>query len=158
MLNTFYACTIHESTIKNKKSSLLIPDSLLEYYYRQSRIAGSRSRYFSLFVLEYIPRINEWKHILERVRTPNWKTTYQSCDQNLLKKNFVPIARDWEAFRHAAAACGVSMCFLFVFLMSLEMAAFFQQSQPRPRPGRIRGWISSCLRRILPAFFRERSF
>lgn len=130
--------SIPVSRASASKSSLLIPSLQLGYFHSRCEDLGSMADYFACMVQHYLPHLPELQKQLNSVCDRNWNTVYQSRDQNLLKINFKPDGRDWECFRHAAAACGVSICFLFVFLMSLEATGFFEKILSRP----LLGWSS----------------
>ena len=126
----------------------MIPEEHLSYYLDRCRELGSRSAYLTHLVANYLPRIQEWKTELDAICPPNWHTIYQAGELNLVKKNFKPRAEDWECLRNAAATCGVSMCFLFVFLMNLESIGFFEKSTDE-KPGRMElliKWMVSWFR------------
>ena len=110
-----------ESPVCWSVSSLLIPDAYLRFFNAMVQKYGSRRCYFShlaQFGLNQLPR---FLTLLNSRKDPKWKTYYQSRGLQLVKRNFIPFPADWEGFRHCATAAGVSICFLFVFLMELEM-------------------------------------
>ena len=136
MHDLFYELQVTISQARAGKSTLLIPDLQIGYFRQRSRSCGSKAAYLNALLHRYLPRLSEIKTELNKVGNPNWNTTYQRKGQDLQKTNFVPEASDWELLRNAAAACGVSMCFLFVILMMLEADEFFVPLIKKPPVGR----------------------
>lgn len=142
-----------ESTIKTEvcrtKSSLLVPESYLAFFKSRCNEAGSRRSFFHQLVRYYSNQSEFFAQKLNISKTPRWKTHYQDQDLDLIKVNFLPEPEDWEDLRHLASAFGVSICFIFVFLLKLEI----QGSTPAPPQKSFkRGWISCFfeMKRMLP--------
>lgn len=104
----------------DSNSSVLIPSRLFDHFNQRSRIHGSRRRYLHFLVFSILPDISCYSELLASSRSQKWKTCYQNSGQSLIKKNFKPSPIDWEAMRQVASAFGVSICFLFVFLMEID--------------------------------------
>ena len=102
------------------KCSLLIPDLDLGYFNLRCKESGSRKAYLHHLIGNYLPLSGTQLRDLKRLAGSSWLTHYQKQNLNLQKRNFVPDPLDWECLRQAACGLGVSMCFLFVFLMHLE--------------------------------------
>lgn len=111
------------------QSTILVPEKYSNYFNARCHFFGSRRAYFRFVVGQILPQLFHFSSELNLRRVPKWKTYYQAQGQVLLRKNFVPLPDDWEALRHAAVASGVSMCFLFVFLMEIEMSGRLTQKK-----------------------------
>lgn len=118
----YFHHSITESRACYSSSTLLIPERFSSYYRQCCNDSGSRRAYFSRIVRDYLPLIEIYKFKLCKQRAQKWKTCFQDSGQKLLNRNFVPLPDDWENLRHAASGFGVSICYLFVFLMQLEMS------------------------------------
>ena len=136
MRKTVFDLSVPVELATSGKSSLLIPDLMLGFFYDRCSACGGRSDYFGWMVQQLVPRLPEVRLKLNAVRDPNWNKPYQTSGQDLQKKSFYPIGSDWEFFRMAANSCGVSMCFLFVFLMLLDAENFFNTSPENETVGR----------------------
>lgn len=140
------------------KSSLLIPDLHTGYFKKKSKQHNCRKKYFSFIIQNYLQLLPQFQHRLNARKGSKWKMVYQQKGQILNKKNFIPDPEDWELFRHAAMAVGVSMCFLFVFIMELEMEGHFKKIKQSKK---YFGWNSSTkresrYREYFPAVFFKR--
>lgn len=121
------------------KSTVLIPDQYTDYYQNRCKQFGSRKAYFQHIINKYLPNVTLYRSEINNLKMLKWKTCYQSEGIHLRRRNFVPLPADWEALRHMSGAFGVSMCFLFVFLMQCEMKGMFH-FQPEARV-----WWNSAL-------------
>lgn len=115
-----------KSSICFSTSTFLIPSKFEDFFKQKCIVHGSRRAYLSFVVSNYLPEVEKFLGRLDRRRVHKWKICYQAEGQLLLKRNFIPIPSDWEAFRNCAGVFGVSMCFLFVFIMELEMQGILQ--------------------------------
>lgn len=124
------------------RSSLLIPSSMLSYFQSRCAASGGRAAYLNFLVINHLLYLHKFKNRLCRCHNPKWKIAYQNSGQKLLKRNLKPVPADWENLRNVAHAFGVSMCFLFVFLMELEMEGFFEKT-PKISTERSFAWNST---------------
>lgn len=113
---------IHNTAkIRRTISTLLIPSIYLEQYYEKCRLHGSRASYFNYLLIYFGSQIKQFEGRLIKQKDSKWKTCYQNQGLNLEKKNFRPEPELWEQLRLSADSFGVSMCYLFIFMMELEM-------------------------------------
>lgn len=125
--------SISVDCVYRSRSSLLIPNGLRDFYTEQCSHHGSQGAFFSFVVLNFLPELSKHHKFVNSRKDPSWKVAYQKNGQNLLKKSFLPNPAEWECFRHAASAAGVSMCFLFVIILTLAMqGAFLDGPQKSP--------------------------
>lgn len=110
-----------EDKAKRTISTLLVPSKYLDYYHNQSNFHGNLSSYFRYLLIQFGSQVNQYENMLTMDRTSKWKTCYQDAGLFLERKNFRPDPENWEQLRHIADSFGISMCYLFIFLMELEM-------------------------------------
>ena len=56
-----------------------------------------------------------------KLESKKWKVAYQAGGQNLQKINFYPDEKDWAKLSILSASTGFSRCFLFVFLLVIDL-------------------------------------
>jgi hypothetical protein len=114
-------------------SSLLLPDSGLEFFQMRKQQFGSIRAYFSYLLVRYVRMLPRLGIIPEK--TPSqWKTRYQKAGQKLAKLSFLPDPRVWEAYRQTASRYGLSICHLFVILMQLDKSDWLEAGRPENCP------------------------
>lgn len=118
------------------KCSLMIPAMYLAYFKHRCNDLGSRKNYLHYLVDHFLPLSNRFASLLKHSKKEQWNTHYQAEKLELKKRSFVPVPEDWECLRHASMGFGVSMCFLFVFLMELEMDGELQVGEGAGKLGR----------------------
>ena len=108
-------------------STLLIPDKLMSYYFQRCSALGSRRFYFRHLIQVYGFNLD---YYLCYPQTNKWKKKYQNEDLDLQNLNFTPFPSDWEEYRNIGLAYGLSICHLFVFLLTLEYNRYIKAGCP----------------------------
>ena len=96
--------------------SLMIPEELLRGFLLRSRRVGSISRFVRRLIYRFgrraYLRLNPYCGLTTR---------YQTRGQTLVKHSFTAQPEDYAELRLAARACGVTMCFLVIFLFRMDL-------------------------------------
>jgi len=109
-------CQIREFT--KSKSSLLIPEYIYPAFEKMRTNYGGTRNLLNILLWKYHVKLTRMIHQHE------WesKTAYQAEGLSLKKINFIPNGNDWVKMKMLATSKNVSMCCLFVILLSLEDA------------------------------------
>lgn len=150
-----FAENLARSPLCFSSSTLLIPAKYLEEYNSRSKLLGSRRAYFEFIVKKFLPHLGIFKKKLLSRKIHKWKTYYQANEQKLSIRNFSPNPEDWEALRIVAGAFGVSMCYLFVFLLELEIGGAIKISDKIPEEAWNSVQNKECLVRKIPLSFKN---
>ncbi len=102
----------------SSRSTLLIPGSYHERFFNSFRKVRNLPLSFYLQRLLDDPLLN---HKLSFLKAEKWKKVYQSEGQDLRRVNFYPDERDWARLSVISNATGFSRCYIFVFLMLVDM-------------------------------------
>ncbi len=102
----------------SSRSTLLIPDSYHERFFNSFRKIRNLPLSFYLQRLLDDPLLDLK---LSFLKAPKWKKVYQSKGQDLRRVNFYPDERDWARLSAISNATGFSRCYIFVFLMLVDM-------------------------------------
>ncbi len=104
------------------RSTLLIPGSFYERFF---------NGYVRFIKVRNLPLASYFQHLLDDplleyklsfLKSHKWKKVYQSAGQDLRRVNFYPDERDWARLSAMSNATGFSRCYIFVFLMLVDMA------------------------------------
>ncbi len=102
------------------RSTLLIPHC----YVRQFFGKGPYKKVGDLPLASYLARLLEdplLNYKLSFLKPQKWKKEYQEEGQELQRVNFYPDERDWARLSAISNATGFSRCYIFVFLMLVDM-------------------------------------
>ncbi len=69
-----------------------------------------------------------------------WKKEYQAAGQDLRRVNFYPEERDWARLSAMSNATGFSRCYIFVFLMLVDMGVISLKNSGTKPYSRNRVW------------------
>lgn len=105
-------------TLKTTSSTLLIPKSLYQGYLEKKLENGNKKSVYLRNLLWMFKTITRSGLIPEPRRL---KTEYQAKDQNLVKVSFRPYNDDWIELGELALAFGKSRCWMFVYLLELDI-------------------------------------
>lgn len=108
-------------------ASLLLPADQLDYFQERRRFFGSARLYFRHLLFCYGLHLDYFGREPEHERC---RTAYQGQGANYVRFDFRPDALDWEQMRNLARMYGVSVCRLFVLLMSLERERYLAAGEP----------------------------
>lgn len=102
------------------RSTLLVPTPLIEQFFNSGsykKVGGlSLKRYFSKLIED--PQLD---YKLSFLKSGKWKKEYQKKGQALQRVNFYPDDRDWGRLGAISNATGFSRCYIFVYLLLLDM-------------------------------------
>ncbi len=107
-----------EEPFSSSRSTLLIPGSYHERFFNSFRKVRNLPLSFYLQRLLDDPLLN---HKLSFLKALKWKKVYQSKGQDLHRVNFYPDERDWARLSTISNATGFSRCYIFVYLMLVDM-------------------------------------
>ncbi|MBK8398088.1 MAG: DUF1564 family protein [Leptospiraceae bacterium] len=114
--NTFIRKNIHLE--ENSTSTLLIPDFLYnDFRLKTKKFKSNTAGYLHSLLRRFRP-VTHSGMIPEPEKL---KTSYQERYLNLKKVNFTPKNEDWIELGELALAFGKSRCWLFVFLLKLDL-------------------------------------
>lgn len=103
----------------NTRSTLLIPEKIFSKYVNQYR------KIQNLPVSIYLKKILRDEQLVKKISDLTqdriWKKKYQNPDQNLIRFNFYPDERDWAKLSFISRVSGYSRCFIFIYLLLLDM-------------------------------------
>jgi len=103
---------------ENTVSTLLIPKSILEdFRLKSKRFNGN----IALYLQSLLRRFRTVTHSGMIPEPEKLKTSYQERYLNLQKVSFKPKNEDWIELGELALAFGKSRCWLFVFLLKLDL-------------------------------------
>ncbi len=105
-------------SFSNSRSTLLIPGFYYEKFFSRYRKVRNLPLTFYLQRLMDDPLLN---HKLSFIKAPKWKKVYQAPGQDLRRVNFYPDERDWMRLSTISNATGFSRCYIFVYLMLIDM-------------------------------------
>ncbi len=105
-------------SFSSSRSTLLIPGSYHERFFSRYRKVRNLPLSFYLQRLLDDPLLH---HKLSFLKAPKWKKVYQAEGQDLRRVNFYPDERDWARLSTISNATGFSRCYIFVFLMLVDM-------------------------------------
>lgn len=131
------------------RSTVSIPEQVVGFYDTRCVEFGSRRAYFNWVVWNLARQVHMYESQVIKLRAQKWKTQYQTEGLGLCRKNFTPYPEDWEFLRNAAMAFGVSMCFLFAFLVGID---FLRNASKSKRVAKS-GWSSRKPFRSMGGFF-----
>ncbi len=102
----------------SSRSTLLIPGSYHERFFNSFR----KVRNLPLsFYLQRLLDDSLLEYKLSFLKARKWKKEYQAEGQDLRRVNFYPDERDWARLSSISNATGFSRCYIFVFLMLVDM-------------------------------------
>ncbi len=106
--------------IAASRSTLLIPQTYLSQFFNP----GPHKKVGDLPLAWYLSKLLndpllEFK--LSFLKPRRWKKEYQDGGQNLVRVNFYPDERDWGRLSAISNAMGFSRCYIFVYLMLIDM-------------------------------------
>lgn len=114
--NTFVRKNINLE--ENSVSTLLIPEFLLEdFRLKTKKYKGNTA----LYLHSLLRRFRTVTHSGLIPEPERLKTSYQERDLELQKVSFKPKNEDWIELGELALAFGKSRCWLFVFLLKLDL-------------------------------------
>lgn len=114
--NFFLRKNIHLE--ENTTSTLLIPEYLLaDFHLKSKKFKGNYASYLH----SLLRRFRSVTHSGLIPDPEKLKTSYQDRDLNLQKISFKPKNEDWIELGELALAYGKSRCWLFVFLLKLDL-------------------------------------
>ncbi|MCB1325492.1 MAG: DUF1564 family protein [Spirochaetales bacterium] len=94
----------------------MIPEEVLRAFLLRSRRTGSISKFVRRLIYRFgrraYLRLNPYCGLTTR---------YQARGQRLVKHSFTAQPEDYAELRLAARACGVTMCFLVIFLFQMDL-------------------------------------
>lgn len=102
------------------RSTLLIP----EKYFHRFFGPGPYKKVGHLPLSSYLSRLLDDPLLdfkLSFLKPRKWKTEYQAEGQNLRRVNFYPNEQDWGRLSAIANATGFSRCYIFMYLMLIDM-------------------------------------
>ncbi len=119
------------------RSTLLIPgpyhERFFSGYVRYIKVRNLPLAFYLQRLLDD-PLLN---HKLSFLKPQKWKKVYQSEGQDLRRVNFYPDERDWARLSAISNATGFSRCYIFVFLMLVDMRVIsLKNSGTEPYSGR----------------------
>ncbi len=121
----------------SSRSTLLVPGSYFERYFDSCTKVRNLPLSFYLQLLLDDPQL---EYNLSLLKTQKWKKVYQSTGQDLRRINFYPDERDWARLSVISNATGFSRCYIFVFLMLIDLGVISPGNggtNPKPVKG---GW------------------
>ncbi len=105
----------------SSRSTLLIPGSYYERFF-SGYVRYRKVRNLPLsFYLQCLLDDPLLYHKLSFIKAPKWKKVYQAPGQDLRRVNFYPDERDWARLSTISNATGFSRCYIFVFLMLVDL-------------------------------------
>ncbi len=124
-------------SFRGSRSTLLVPGSYHE-------------RFFNNFIkVRNLPLASYFQHLLDDpllgnklsfLKARKWKKEYQTAGQDLRRVNFYPDERDWARLSAISNATGFSRCYIFVFLMLVDMGVVsLENGGTKPYSGK-RAW------------------
>ena len=126
-------------------STLLIPAQYRLQFKTLCKMHGSR-RKLARWLLGH--RLADLHQHLDQWITTNprkWKTQYQTNGLDLQKYNFIPDPEVWESYRQTALGLGISICYLFVLLLEIEI---FGLPAPAKPASKFKKFVNSCVHRF----------
>ncbi len=107
-------------------STLLIPEELRDdFQLLLEKYQGDLTKYLRVLLRKY-RTVTHSGLIPEPIKV---KTEYQEKDQNLIRFNFRPMNADWVELGELALAFGKSRCWLFVYLLKLDIVGMWRLLQ-----------------------------
>jgi len=103
---------------ENTTSTLLIPESMLEDFRNKTKKFNGNT---AAYLHSLLRRFRSVTHSGLIPEPEKLKTSYQERDLNLQKVSFTPKNEDWIELGELALAFGKSRCWLFVFLLKLDL-------------------------------------
>lgn len=104
---------------ENTVSTLLIPESLKEAFLQKTKKYNGNT---SSYLHSLLRRFRSVTHSGLIPEPEKLKTTYQDRDLNLQKISFKPKNEDWIELGELALVFGKSRCWIFVFLLKLDIS------------------------------------
>jgi hypothetical protein len=99
------------------QSTFLVGDQFIEMYMKPRFLKGKRLSWY-LNKLLCDPQL-EYK--LNLLKPSNWRKIYQEEGQDLVPLYFYPDEYDWARLSIISNATGYSRCYIFVYLMLLDL-------------------------------------
>ena len=99
------------------RSTFLVP----EYFYDVYIKAGKIGKIGVAFYLHQLLNDSNLEYKLSFLKPRRWKMHYQQKGQDLHRVNFYPHELDWAHLSAISSATGFSRCYIFVFLMLLQL-------------------------------------
>ncbi len=106
---------------RGSRSTLLVPGSFYErFFIGYIRFIKVRNLPLSFYFQRLLDDpLLDYK--LSFLKARKWKKEYQAAGQDLRRINFYPEERDWARLSAISNATGFSRCYIFVFLMLVDM-------------------------------------
>ncbi|MBL0266485.1 MAG: DUF1564 family protein [Leptospiraceae bacterium] len=119
--NTFVMDKLDER--ENTVSTLLIPECLLKEFYLKNK---KRKEHFTVYLRKLLRRYRTVTHTGLLPKPQKVKAEYQEEGQNLERVNFRPRNTDWIELGELALAFGKSRCWVFVYLLKLDLLGMWR--------------------------------
>ena len=103
---------------ENTTSTLLIPEFLYDDFLSKTKKFKGNT---ALYLQSLLRRFRSITHSGLIPEAEKLKTTYQDRNLGLKKVSFIPKNRDWLELGELALVFGKSRCWLFVFLLKLDL-------------------------------------
>lgn len=123
----------------SSRSTLLIP----ERYFKRFFSPGSYKKVGDVPLSWYLARLLEdplLDYKLSFLKPSTWKKGYQTEGQNLCRVNFYPDEKDWGRLSAISQATGFSRCYIFVYLMLIDMGVLTLENGGTPPDEAGRTW------------------
>ncbi|MBP7280039.1 MAG: DUF1564 family protein [Leptospiraceae bacterium] len=104
-------------------STLLIPEHLKEAFLEKTKKYNGNT---SLYLRSLLRRFRTLTHSGMIPEPEKLKTSYQDRDLNLKKVSFKPKNSDWLELGELALVFGKSRCWMFVFLLKLDLVGMWR--------------------------------
>ncbi|MBK8397500.1 MAG: DUF1564 family protein [Leptospiraceae bacterium] len=156
--NSYAIENLKEKDQNRSISTLLIPAHLETSLKMRIKENGNR---FHVYLKNLLWMYRTFTHsgMIHPPRT--LKTEYQEEGLDLKRVNFRPFYADWLELGNLALAFGKSRCWLFVFLLELDLLGFweilseFRLDEAVPTSKNLRLEVSLLLRRVSQKFVRS---
>lgn len=110
-------------TLDRTSSTLLIPSSLL-YEFEKKKTQTRKD--IALYLRLLLRRYRALTHSGLIPKPLNVKTEYQDKDLDLVRVGFRPFNSDWLELGELALAFGKSRCWIFIFLLKLDIVGMYK--------------------------------
>ena len=117
--------------VQATRSTLLVPRKI----YQKCVVGSPYIKIRNLPISFYLKRLLLDKHLEKRIgilRSTSWKKKYQSMGQDLVRVNFYPDSSDWGSLSALSNSTGFSRCYIFVFLMLIDLGLDNQEHGGTP--------------------------
>lgn len=123
------------------QSTFLIGNCTIKDYIVPKRLTGKRLTSY----LSHLLNDRELQSKLRRLKKPGIKKRYQKTNQNLKPIYFYPKDNDWIFLSYLSHSTGYSRCFLFVYLMLIDMGVLKIKGKERNKRLYIKNLLSETL-------------